>query len=79
MGSMNLSVQWQGFWFLLLILLVCAALVHLMRLALLGYRALTRRARPKPPPKEDPVYFLVERKKKRAKTEYGAPKQISFK
>ncbi len=79
MGSMNaLSVQWQGFFFLLLLLMACAVLVHLVRLALLGYRALMRRARPQPPA-QDPVYFLVERKKKRAKAEYGAPKKITFK
>ena len=77
-----LSVQGEGFAYTLIALFICIAIVHLVRLALIGYRAM--RKKPAPPPKKkekeaEPVYYIVEKKKKRAKAEYSEPKRIQFK
>ncbi len=77
-----LSVQWQGFgWCVMLFLLVFIA-VQLAKLIVAGYRALFRKLPVEPPKlpekKAEPVYYLVERKKKRPKKEYAEPKEISF-
>ena len=77
-----LSVQSQGFLWCILVALLCTIAVHGFKLAVLGYRSLRRKPPPEPPkPPEkvpEPVYFLVERKKKRSKAEYSEPKQINF-
>ena len=77
-----LSVQWQGFgWCIMLFLLVVVA-VHLAKLIAVGYRTLFRKLPPEPPKiaekKPEPVYYIVERKKRRPKKEYAEPKEISF-
>ena len=76
-----LSVQGMGVFWTCCILLICIILVHAFRLARLGWRTIQKKLPPeKPKPKEpEPVYYLVEKKKKRAKTEYDKPKQIRFK
>ena len=57
--------------------------VHAFVLAKIGYRTLHKKLPPEQPPKEpkktDPVYFIVEKKKKRVKSEYTAPREIKFK
>lgn len=77
-----LSVQSQGFAYALLIFLLCLIGVHAVKLARIGYRTLHKKLPPEPPPKQekkpDPVYFLVERKKKRPKSDYREPKEIEF-
>lgn len=77
-----LSVQARGGLWCLFLLIVCAIVVHGVKLAKIGYRTLGKKLPPEPPkPKEkapEPVYFLVERKKKRPKKEYSEPKQITF-
>lgn len=77
-----LSVQGQGALYAVILLLACIVIVHGIKLARIGYRTLGKKLPPTPPPKQtedaDPVYFLVERKKKRAKTEYSEPKRIRF-
>ena len=83
MQSMNLlSVQTNGLWWLLLLFLVCAIVVHGVKLVIIGYRSLVRKLPPQPPPKPEktpePVYFIVERKKKRLKSQYSEPKEIRF-
>ena len=77
-----LSVQGAGFAYTILALLICIAVIHLVRLAALGYRAAHKKQEPpqkKPEPKPEPVYYIVEKKKKRAKAEYSEPKRIQFK
>ena len=77
-----LSVQSQGFLWCFLVALLCTIAVHGLKLAALGYRSLHRKPPPEPPKQPEkepePVYFLVERKKKRTKAEYSEPKQINF-
>ena len=78
-----LSVQGQGALYAAIVFLLCIAIVHGIKLARIGWRTLGKKLPPSPPPKEneepEPVYFLVERKKKRARTEYSEPKRIKFK
>ena len=69
----------------LLIGIICSAslflflflLVHGIRLALLGYKALRKKEEPAPPKPQEPVYYIVE-KKKRPKTKYSEPKPFRF-
>ena len=77
-----LSVQGEGFAYTLIALFICIGVIHLVRLAVIGYRAMHKK--PAPPPKKqekttEPVYYIVEKKKKRAKAEYSEPKRIQFK
>ena len=78
-----LSVQGQGLIFTIIIFLFCVIVVHAFVLAKIGYRTLHKKLPPEQPPKEpkktDPVYFIVEKKKKRVKSEYTAPREIKFK
>ncbi len=78
-----LSVQGLGFLYTACLFLFCLAVVHLVKLARIGYRTLGKKLPPEKPkrqkPEKEPVYFIVERKKKRSKPEYTEPKRISFK
>ncbi len=83
MRGMNmLSVQGQGLIFTVIIFLCCVIVVHAFVLAKI-YRTLHKKLPPEQPPKEpkksDPVYYIVEKKKKRVKSEYTAPREIKFK
>lgn len=78
-----LSVQTQGLLWCLLIAILCTVFVHGVKLAVLGYRSLGKKTPPPEPPKQpekspEPVYFLVERKKKKPKSEFSEPRQINF-
>lgn len=77
---MSLSVPNQGLLWCLLIFVLAAALVHGAKLIALGYRAARKKEEPRPAPEKEPepVYYLVEKRKKRSKTEYGTPKKIEF-
>lgn len=77
-----LSVQSQGFLWFLFLGLICLIVVHGIKLAVIGYRTFGKKLPPTPPKQPEktpePVYFLVERKKKRAGKEYSQPRQINF-
>ena len=82
-GAMSLlSVQSQGFLWCLFLALICLIVVHGVKLAVIGYRTFGKKLPPEPPKqpekKPEPVYFLVERKKKRPKMEYSEPREINF-
>lgn len=69
-----------GFLYLILTFLVCFALVHVVKLAVIGFSSLKKKpeepeAKPAKPPK--PVYYIVE--KKRTKKSYTNPREIEFK
>ncbi len=77
-----LSIQGRGAVYAILLLILCFTLVHIFKLARIGYRA--RRDLPPTPPKTEaprpePVYYIVEKKKKRAKASYSEPRRIDFK
>lgn len=80
---MLLSVQWLGALYTFFALLICIVVICGCKLARIGFRTIGKKLPPETPPKEDkppePVYYLVERKKKRVKTEYSDPKRIQFK
>lgn len=84
-----LSSQSQGAVWLVVIFAICFIVVHGIKLALLGYRSLgkkqqtepEKKAEPKPskPAKvPEPVYYIVEKKKKKPKVSYSEPKEIRF-
>lgn len=68
-----------GALYLLLTFLFCFILVHVIRLAILGFQAAKKPPEPekKPEPKPEPVYYIVE--KRRAKKSYSEPREIQFK
>jgi len=81
-----------GFVWLILLFLFCFCGVHGIRLAKYGWtyqRQKEKSPPPKPPeaPKEEraptqtqePVYYIVEKKRTRQKAKYGEPKEIRFK
>ncbi len=77
-----LANQWLGGLYALLILIGCFLAVHIFLLARYGYRArknLPKEKPERPAPTPEPVYYIVEKKKKRARSTYSAPKRISFK
>ena len=69
-----------GLVYLLVTFIVCFALVHVIKLAVVGFFSLKKKpAEPekKPEKKAEPVYYIVE--KKRARKTYSEPKEIQFK
>lgn len=67
----------------------CFLAVHILKLARIGWEA--PKTQPSAPPKEEkkeenkapasqePIYYIVERKTRRAKSSYKEPKEIRFK
>ncbi len=80
---MLLSVQGYGALYTVCLFLLCIICVHAVKLVRIGYRTLRKKLPPDPPPKQktepEPVFYLVERKKKRPKPEYSEPKRFQFK
>ena len=79
----GLGALWSSVFFLLFFFAV-----HFTKLAKRGWIAGKKKPPPKKePPKEEkptvkpvePVYYIVERKKKRTKSSYGEPKEFRFK
>ena len=68
-----------GLVYILITFLVCFALVHVIKLAVVGFFSLKKKPEPekKPEKKAEPVYYIVE--KKRARKSYSEPKEIQFK
>ncbi len=80
-----LSIQAQGAVYTVILFAICAILVHAVRLAAIGYKSMKKRssavkkATPETEKTAEPVYYIVERKKKRPKSEYSDPRRIQFK
>lgn len=70
-----------GLVYILITFIVCFALVHIVKLAVVGFLSLKKKQptepEKKPEKKAEPVYYIVE--KKRAKKTYSEPKEIQFK
>lgn len=74
-----------GLLYLFLTFLFCFILVHVIKLAYIGFKSTRKKEElpPKeetPPPepkKPEPVYYIVEKRK--AKKSYSKPKEIEFK
>lgn len=73
--------MFMGILYLFLTFLFCFILVHLIKLAYLGFTSTKKpvqEVKEAPPPKKsEPVYYIVE--KKRSKKTYSNPKEIEFK
>ena len=73
-----------GLLYLFLTFIVCFILVHIIKLAYIGFLSLRKKPEPPPAPKEkpqpkpEPVYYIVEKKRARKST-YSEPKEIQFK
>ena len=80
-----------GIFSLLFLFILCFVCVHILKCAKIGFaqhKKPTDPPTPPTPPKEDvkkapapqePVYYIVERKRTRAKPKYSEPRQIQFK
>ncbi len=69
-----------GLVYILVTFIVCFALVHVIKLAVVGFFSLKKKQpepEKKPEKKVEPVYYIVE--KKRARKSYSEPKEIQFK
>lgn len=84
-----ISTPIKGFLWCILLFLLCLAGVHIARLAQLGWASQKQKKEPvkTPPPPEkkaptekpqEPIYYIVERKSRKAKPAYGEPKPIQF-
>ena len=76
----------KGFFLTLLLFTLCFFGVHILLLARIGWNTQQKNTseppkteEKKPLPEKEPIYYIVERKTKRAKASYGEPKQINFK
>ncbi len=79
-----LSIQAFGILYTVILFLLCLFIVHAVRLAVIGYKSVKNKPAEKKPAaaqeqQGEPVYYIVERKKKRPKSEYSDPKRIQFK
>ena len=93
MDILLISLPIKGMLWTILLFLVCFFGTHVIILARLGWEYQQRNATPtvekseekaeekKAPPEKqaEPIYYIVERKTRRAKPTYGEPKQINFK
>lgn len=70
-----------GLVYIIVTFIVCFALVHIIKLAVIGFFSLKKKQPPEPDKntekKVEPVYYIVE--KKRAKKSYSEPKEFQFK
>ena len=75
-----LSVQSRGALFTICIFLIAVVIVHVAKLAILGWCAYKKREPKKQaekPEPQEPVYYLVEKKKKTS-PQYKKPKKFNF-
>ena len=92
MKNCLLSVPLSGAFWLIFLFILCFFGVHVVRLAKIGWKYQKRHGEPAPtnsqkreapdsqpnaPP--EPVYYIVERKRKRPRETYSPPKEIKFK
>lgn len=74
-----------GLLYLIILFAACFAVVHIVRMAWLGFKASQKKPENNEPPKEQPkqqpqpqpVYYIVE-KKRAKKTSYSSPREIKF-
>lgn len=87
-NNLLLTLPFRGcIWFSILFL-VCFFGAHITKLAKEGWRARrkptdakpdeTKKETPKPTTAQEPVYYIVEKKRRRPKQDYGEPKPIRF-
>lgn len=70
-----------GIFYLILTFVFCFTIVHVVKLAYLGFLSLKKKDEPQKPAlekTEKPVYYIVEKKRQR-RASYSAPREIEFK
>ncbi len=68
-----------GLLYVILTFFISFILVHLIKLAIVGFLSTKKKPKNEPaPPKSEPVYYIVEKKRARKST-YSQPKEIEFK
>ena len=88
LNTLLLSLPTQGLLWLVFLFVFCFFGVHLFRLAIIGIQSfhneepeeeeIEEKKAPSEQPKE-PIYYIVEKKTRRAKSSYSEPKEIRFK
>ena len=93
MNTLLISLPIKGLLWTILLFLLCFIGIHVIILARFGWEFQQQNTPAKPekneekpeekktPPEKqtEPIYYIVERKTRRAKSTYGEPKQINFK
>ena len=93
MNTLLIALPIQGMLWTILLFLLCFIGTHVIILARFGWEFQQHNAPPEskkteeevekkkaPPEKQaEPIYYIVERKTRRAKPSYGEPKRINFK
>lgn len=93
MNTLLIALPVKGFLWTILLFLICFIGTHVIILARFGWEFQQQNTPAKPekteekieekktPPEKqaEPIYYIVERKTRRAKPAYGEPKQINFK
>lgn len=77
-----LSVQGRGALFTLCIFLICVIVVHIAKLALIGWNSFQKKTpkkeeKPEKQESAEPVYYIVEKKKKTS-PQYKKPRKFKF-
>ena len=74
-----------GILYLAILFIACFIVVHTVKLAM--RRLKSTRVKPEKPPEKqeksekppEPVYYIVEKKQRRKRADYGTPREIKFK
>lgn len=82
-----LTPFWQGFSGISLLFALCFVGVHAAKFAVSGWQFYDGKKAPSKPPSPpkteskppEPIYYIVEKKRRRSKPIYGDPKEIRFK
>ena len=84
--NLLLALPVKGFLWSATLLLLCFFGIHFLQLAKRGWDAYkkptspqSQEKEPSAKPAQEPIYYIVERKTRRAKSSYGEPKKINFK
>lgn len=74
-----------GILYLAILFVACFVFVHMVKLAVIGFKSVRKKPEEKPQPEPEkkkepqPVYYIVEKKRSKSRANYGAPREIKFK
>ncbi len=74
-----------GILYLAILFVACFVFVHMVKLAVIGFKSVRKKSEEKPQPEPEkkkepqPVYYIVEKKRARSKATYSKPREIKFK
>ena len=73
-----------GILYLAILFVACFVFVHMVKLAVIGFKSVRKKPGEKPQPEPEkkkepqPVYYIVEKKRARSKATYSKPREIKF-